>query len=498
MEQKSIIIIGAGIAGLSAGCYGQMNSYRTQIFEMHDSPGGVCTSWRRGEYTINGCIGWLVGSSPNSNYFRIWEELGAVQGRKMIDHEEYIRVVGKDGKAFIIYCDIDRLEQHMKDLAPQDADVIDEFINAARICAKFNPPVDKAPEVSGLLDLLRFLIHARAFLRVFSKWKSVSFQDFAKRFSSPFMRQVLQLPSSDVLSVLGMLGMLGWFHRKAAGYPVGGSLEFAGAIERRYLDLGGEIRYRSPVAEILVENDQAVGVRLRDGTTHRSDIVISAADGHTTIFDMLGRKYIDEEIRGYYTDLPLFPPLTHVALGVARSFAGLPHSVVYPLDPPMAIGGREQKSLSVEIYNFDPTLAPPNKTALRVMLPSDYAYWKELRQDLERYKAEKKKIADMVIALLDEHYPGLAGQVEMWDVATPITWERYTGNWKGSYEGWLFSEKTMPPFRMRKTLPGLASFYMAGQWVEPGGGLPAVAVSGRNVIQIICKHNKKRFVTKIP
>ena len=75
----------------------------------------------------------------------------------------------------------------------------------------------------------------------------------------------------------------------------------------------------------------------------------------------------------------------------------------------------------------------------------------------------------------------------MRDVATPVTWERYTGNWQGSMEGWLMTRKTFPPFRMSKTLPGLKSFYMAGQWVEPGGGVPTAAMSGRNVIQIICK-----------
>ena len=74
--EKSIIIIGAGIAGLSAGCYGQMNGYRTQIFEMHDLPGGLCTSWKRKGYTFDGCIHWLVGSRPGTEFHRIWEELG--------------------------------------------------------------------------------------------------------------------------------------------------------------------------------------------------------------------------------------------------------------------------------------------------------------------------------------------------------------------------------------------------------------------------------------
>ena len=50
--------------------------------------------------------------------------------------------------------------------------------------------------------------------------------------------------------------------------------------------------------------------------------------------------------------------------------------------------------------------------------------------------------------------------------------------------------------RMSKTLPGLSNFFMTGQWVEPGGGVLSVAVSGRNVIQIICRNDKKRFVTR--
>ena len=132
------------------------------------------------------------------------------------------------------------------------------------------------------------------------------------------------------------------------------------------------------------------------------------------------------------------------------------------------------------------------------MFHSDYEYWRDLRRDLEQYEAEKERIADQVVSLLDQCYPGLAGQVEMRDVATAITWERYTGNWRGNYEGWLSSEKTMPPFRMPKTLPGLEGFYMAGQWVEPGGGVPAVAVSGRNVIQIICKREGRAFRRQLP
>ena len=82
-------------------------------------------------------------------------------------------------------------------------------------------------------------------------------------------------------------------------------------------------------------------------------------------------------------------------------------------------------------------------------------------------------------------------------MATPMTWERYTGNWRGSFQGWLETTKTLR-MRMSKTLPGLENFYRAGQWVEPGGSTPTAAMSGRNVTQIMCKKDKKKFVTSTP
>ena len=82
----------------------------------------------------------------------------------------------------------------------------------------------------------------------------------------------------------------------------------------------------------------------------------------------------------------------------------------------------------------------------------------------------------------------------MRDVATPTTLERYTGNWKGAYMGWQALAETLN-MRMKKTLPGLANFYMAGQWVTPGGSLPNSAMSGRHLAQIICNQDKRQFVT---
>ena len=134
---------------------------------------------------------------------------------------------------------------------------------------------------------------------------------------------------------------------------------------------------------------------------------------------------------------------------------------------------------------------------MKVQLDTDYDYWEELYKDPAEYREEKERIADQVVAHLDRRFPGLAGQVEMRDVATPMTWVRYTGNWKGSYEGWMMTKDTFM-MDMSKTLPGLEKFYMAGQWINPGGGMPTAVMSGNYTIQMICKKDSKPFVTSTP
>ena len=501
---KSIIIIGAGVAGLSAGCYGQMNGYQTRIFELHTAPGGLCTAWKRKDYTFDGCIHWLVGSKPGSGLYKIWAELGALQGKTIVNHEQFWRVEGPGGKALTIYTNVDRLEKHMKELAPADTKIIEEFCRDIRALTHFpDAPPDGAQTLADRLKGLVSFIAMLPALGVFNKYRNVTIQDFANRFSDPFMRQALvDVFGYPDFAFLGLLMTLAWMHNQNAGYPIGGSLPFSQSIETRYLARGGEIHFKSRVEKILVENNRAVGVRLTDGCEHRADIVISAADGHATIFDMLENKYADDEIRGYYETMPIFEPIVLVSLGVASDLSKLPHAVTWRLDQPITIAGEARPSMNMKHYGYDPTLAPAGKSVVSVMLGSHHKYWKDLAGDSERYEAEKKQIALTVMEQLDKRIPGLASQVEVVDVATPLTFERYTGNWQGSFEGWQMTTETMQLAMagkgLRKTLPGLENFYMIGQWVEPGGGLPTGAMSARKMIQTLCEKDKRPFVTNLP
>lgn len=74
---KKIIIVGAGIAGLTAGIYCLDNGFDVEIYEKHTIAGGECTGWvRKGQY-IDGCAHWIVGTNPNSDLYPLWNHIGA-------------------------------------------------------------------------------------------------------------------------------------------------------------------------------------------------------------------------------------------------------------------------------------------------------------------------------------------------------------------------------------------------------------------------------------
>jgi phytoene dehydrogenase-like protein len=499
-NDNSIIIIGAGFAGLSAGIYAQMNGYSSEIFEMHDKPGGLCTSWQRKGYTIDGCIHWLVGSAPASRMHDYWEEVGLTRGREFIYMDEFCQYEDKDGRRLVLYSDVDRLERELLGFSPADAPVIREFISGIRMCIGFDQPSVRSPLLTRIGKNARMISGFVLNGKKMQKWMKTSCGDFAARFSDPLLRQLFSEMWGKKFSILFILFTFAYLHNKNAGYPIGGSMPMSKALESRYLSLAGTIHFKTPVSRIITEGDKAVGVILADGTERRCSRVISAADGYTTIFKMLEGKYVDDRIRNMYDTWPLFPGLIYAGIGVNRTFGEIHRSVSgmnFALREPVEIAGKTISNLSIHLFNHDSSMAPGGKTAITVLLNTEYEYWKNLAADKKAYLAKKDAIGKQLIMLLEQRFPGISAQVEMIDIATPATFERYTGNWKGTFEGWQItpenSGSVMKP--LVQTLPGLSNFYMCGQWVEPGGGLPTGVMSARRLFKSICKEDRKKFVT---
>ncbi|MGH8022040.1 MAG: phytoene desaturase family protein, partial [Limisphaerales bacterium] len=270
-----VIIIGAGIAGLSCGCYLQMNGIQTEILEAGELPGGLCTAWKRGHYMFDGCLRWLMGALPSSVFHQMWRELGAIEGRKVLVYEDIFKIESPDGRTLTVPADLDKLAFELKRAAPQDSRWIDRLIKDARRCMSLEPldkPIELMPRRHRIRAGLRYL----PILPIVLRWKNLRLGDYLKRYQNDLVRKTLQvMTGSEEMSALVLVMVMAFRARADTGFVAGGSWDFAMAIADRYRRLGGVFRYNARVTRILEKNGCACGVEFEKGESLPASTVIS-------------------------------------------------------------------------------------------------------------------------------------------------------------------------------------------------------------------------------
>ena len=501
-------IIGAGVSGLAAGCYLQMNGFETEIFEKHAIPGGLCTSWKKGEYTFDGCAHWILGSDKGSSFYKMWSEILDMKKMKFHNHDIRLQVDLKNNedkygkKEFYLYTNLDKLQEYLIDLSPEDTKEIKKFIYPIRMMQKFDlPPImDKLPFFKSLIRSIKMMRYLE-FLYWFIKLKNQTNYTLAKKFKSPFLKEAFEmLYDGEEIKMMIITMPLSVFDKKSAGYPIGGSLHFAKCIEENYVKLGGKVHYNTPVKKINTENGVAKSILVRNNVVHESDLILSAADWHWTAFEALDGKFIDDKMLtlSQQKGLEIFFSVVQFSFGINADLSSFPHFSRFPLDEAIhSPDGTVYERMEVHVYNYDPTLAPKGKTSVVVSFyTKNRDYWIDLRKN-ERsvYRQKKKEFQEIITNLLDIRLGGIKDKIEESDMSTPATYLRYTGNWKGSTQGWLPGKNLLAKPPVGFTFPNLKNFYYSCHWNQPGGGLPIAIKTGREIAQLICKNNGVEFKT---
>jgi phytoene desaturase len=496
-----MIIIGAGLAGLSTGCYAQLNGYESKIFEHHAKAGGVAAVWKRKDYLIDGGIHFLICHKPGTPIYDVYTEIGAVGSYEIEDMDSYLRFVDETGSTIVEFTkDLKKLERDLIAIAPDDVDDIRKLIKEVN-WMKDSPLLTdlgmsvSSPELRGRFDSLKDMWNMRSFMKYFTGRYSKSAAGYAKDLKTPILQDVIKNAFSPDVAFWFVIMILATVAGGHLGLFKNGCQEFVQSIVKRYESLGGQIRYNSKVVNIVVEDNVAVGVILEDGSEHKADVVVSAADGRSTIFELLEGKYIDDKIKKRYETWKPYDPILIVSFGVNREFEKGPPFLALTLKEPLKYAGKTCSFLPLRLLNYGDAYAPAGKTVIQVMLETDWDFWFELSKTREEYNDYKKQVAADIVKHLEVFYPGIKSQIEVTDVATPYTSWRYTLNDKGSPMGWLLTRQTLTEL-VPRTLPGLENFYMAGHWVLPGGGVPGSIYTGRNVVQILCRRDGKQFRTK--
>ena len=217
MERKTVIIIGAGLAGLSAGCYAQMNGYDSTILEHHSKPGGVAAAWRRKDYLIDGGIHFIMGHKPGTALYEMFCQLGILPVCELVEMMEYGVLIDEENTLRLeIDGDLNNLRQNLRNISPADGARIQTLLNGAQAMQGIDLStvgMSKPPELTGVFDGFNNLWKMRRVMKYFTGSYNYSIDQWGQQYiESPLLRQVLNrlfLPEAPVWFIMMLLALLG-------------------------------------------------------------------------------------------------------------------------------------------------------------------------------------------------------------------------------------------------------------------------------------------------
>lgn len=493
---KHIVIIGGGIAGLSAGIFAQKYGFSSTLLERHLITGGECTGWDRQGYHIDNCIHWMVGTQPGTETYQLWEELGALgPDIPMIEHNAFLRFDAPDGRQFHIWNDLERMRQEMTDLSPSDAKRIAQFIDDIRNYAVIESVTTKPLEDRKWWEVVAYYWGIRKAILPHIRHAKQSLQKLSRHFDDKFIGSTVLTYMPETFYAEALLYMYAVVTCGKAGIPKGGSRAMVQRMQAKYESLGGKVRCNCEAQEIIIDHDTARGVILKDGSVIEADYVIAASDPYVTFRQLLQNRYHDEYFERRWADNQRYPLFSHACIYFgSKAFLSdtVSDSISFSTRTPFIMAGREQNALLVKSFQYESGFAPEGQTVLQVMVQqneSDYNYFEQLRNsDLKAYQAEKRRIGEFVREEMEAHFPELRDQLQLVEFTTSYSLTRFCRAYKGSYMPFVTKPRVARVFHNGR-IKGLKNLYLAGQWLQPPGGLINAAITGKYAILRIMKDN---------
>jgi len=481
---RKVIVIGAGISGLSAAIYAQRSGFNVIICEQHNMAGGMCTSWKRKGYLFEGAVHWMTGSSPKTVLYQLWKETGALGDDIPVTCHDPFYSVEWEGKTLNIYRDIDKTAEQLLAISLEDKKIIKSLVKDVKTLEKVQMPVT---DIKGVktenpkrmsLNLLFGLLPS---LPVIGRLNRISCKDYSSFFKHRGIQKLFQF-MPDEYCASSLLFTLASLHSGDGGYPEGGSLGMVSGMEKTFKDLGGSLLFNTKVNKVNINNGKIIGVTMENGFLEADAVIVTQETiaACEKLFDVpLKEKWLCDLKENITSAV-----CTFIGIGVRAEIKTSPVPV-WTLDTPIKCAGETINEIGFYNYSGLKGYAPEGCSALTTALMGDtYDYWKKAK-DEGRYNEEKKSLADEIIRVLCVKYPQTEGKIDVIDIATPLTYERYTGAYHGSWMSVMKpGDKMTGGSGFVKNTEGL---YFAGHRLMPPGGLPVAIVSGRTAAQLVCR-----------
>ena len=493
-KKKKIIIIGGGISGMTAGIYALENGYDVTIYEKHSIIGGQCTGWYRQGVFIDGCAHWIVGTNPSSSLYPLWRHVGAFSSNDTIYDTEYYCKYDINGEVVTFYADLEKLENEFLRVSPEDKKAIRKFINGVKIYRHVQIPLSKPLDCMNIFELTAHGIKMLPMVPAYIKSRKISIKEYAKNFKSNILKEVFNRILTDGYNIHSLFYVLNNLASNNAGVVQGGSLKIANNIKNTFINKGGKILTNKEVDHILIKDNVACGVVFKNNEVVESDYVISSCDINHTLNTLLQGKYHDkfyEERFNNNIDNPLTLSVL-LSYKVNKILNGKPKMINFKTDD-LYIGPMKIDNISIRNHSFDTSIYKKDAvlTVLIDVKECVYDYYNSLNK--EEYLKAKNNLGNEIKNRIMAYFDLNDNQISLLDVATPLTYQRYTNAYKGSYMSFVTTKKTKGLMRKGIIRP-LKNFVLAGQWLMPPGGLPIALFTGKHAAYRITKMDKKNFI----
>ena len=485
---SKIIIVGGGVAGLTAGIVARLNGYDAAVCEKHTVAGGNLTGWNRGGYHIDNCIHWLTGTNPVTDQYRLWVETGALGEGVEVYQADALYTYERNGASLALSRDVNRLHADMLALSPSDEREIASFIRAVKaaktiieVSAKSNDQKATGPELAASLPILL-------------RYHRMTTRELGRRFRHPVLQGFTECLFVEGFGALGLLVAIATFCSDNGGVPCGGSFAMAQRMTERFRSLGGELICGAAVTGIQRRHRRAVGVTLDNGTVIPADDVILAVDPAFAFGQLLDASYMPLPLQKLY-DHPRVSRFSSFHCAFACETNDLPFTgeMIFPFSASLQKKLRS-RYLILREYSHEEGFSPKGTALLQTMhycTEDECRYFIRLKERPEDYRALKAEFAGEITAMIEARDPQLRGKLRCIDTWTPATYRRFTGADVGSYMGFVFPPKLNPVFMSGK-IKGLDNVFLATQWQQVPGGLPVAAKAGEAAVKAIMKRDQKR------
>jgi phytoene dehydrogenase-like protein len=497
-DRYDVAIIGAGIAGLICGNYLARAGKRVLLLEQNHQPGGNMSGFRRKGFYFD------AGDQSFESLgivFPILRELG------LYDPSDFTqlryRMVSED---FDFYLDsIDGIEAALVNAFPNEhaiPGIFDEVRRVSRFLSENYSP-DSFPLLNDVR--LRHLPRAAKWLPRLRRWLTFRYrEEIASRIADPALRQWFTHIGYRRMPFLFFAGFWHiWINDY--WYPRGGMQGFLDRLADSFRDHGGQIRYRTMVDHIDVDEREgrAQAAVTTDGEEIPAEAIVYAGDYKRFVGGILAERHfkprfvqkiregeLTEEILSVYLGLDMPPEELLGYVGTQHVFLFPNYEVIFPDEgSPRDVHSRMWVALNV-FHGENEAAAPPGKSTLVLQTYSSYRwqdYWhngSDTDERREEYRRFKEEVGRELVATAERLIPGLSSRIEYFDAGTPLSLKRYTRNTDGSTGGWCYDDRVSPVYRARgfnlfKTpFPNL---HAAGHYALWPGGVISAALSGRMV-----------------